>query len=681
MSRYLGFFVLLLGLFPSKNIHAQSILLPDPQTILHSGENIYFKTAMVRFDGTEETEDGYVIAELERILVDRGLNSSAQNNGGSTLEIVLKRTGGVDPLPRVDEKSGPHSRQYYTVKIEEGTVKITSPSSAGLFYGVQTLRQLISKDIDGLYVPNTKVEDWPQMVYRGFMMDMTHMQFPTIAEIKRQLDFLAQWKVNQYYFYSEANIELDGYPLLMPNARYTKEQIREIIAYAKERFIDVVPNLNLYGHLHDFFKHEHYADLSATPYGWEFKTDHPKVEGIVNDWIEQFSDLFTSPFFHIGYDETYVLKWEAQRIGMPADELYLKMLNRTIKEVERKGKKSLFYADMLQHYPEGISKVEGSPIVVAWHYRPPKEKRYDREIQPFSDCNLSVFLQSATLNYRWLYPDMKLTFENNALLIDAAQRYKAKGFILSGWTDNWNVLMRLSRPDIVHAAMVSWKSSSLSLEDFIESYCNVMYPNSQGNIAVAHLNLIAATRTTAELYGFTSDHLWADPFSKQALSTYRTKKGEIKKVRLLVEEAQVKIRQELSYGRDTATLSAMLTSAKLLDMLVTKHLFAGRMYDLYEENKQSRDKQKFGVLMIDAVNFYSSMAVDMQDLIVESKEMFRKAWLNEYTDYRLGIPMARFDRELQNWLSLQKKLQRLNRSYDANEAFPPMKEYLNLDWD
>src|SRR5690606_4784924 len=149
----------------------------------------------------------------------------------------------------------------------------------------------------------------------------------TIEEIKRQLDFLAMWKTNQYYFYSEVNIELDGYPLLIPNARFTKAEIRDIIAYAKERHIDVVPNLNLYGHLHDFFKYEHYADRAATPYGREFSTTHPRVDSIVTDWVEQISTLFESPFFHIGFDETWLIELEAKRVGEAVEDVYLKMLH------------------------------------------------------------------------------------------------------------------------------------------------------------------------------------------------------------------------------------------------------------------------------------------------------------------------------------------------------------------
>ena len=76
-------------------------------------------------------------------------------------------------------------------------------------------------------------------------------------------------KANQYYFYSEASIELDGYPLLNPGGRFSKQQVKRIVAYGRERHIDVIPFLELYGHLHDLLRVELYADLGAYPHAAE----------------------------------------------------------------------------------------------------------------------------------------------------------------------------------------------------------------------------------------------------------------------------------------------------------------------------------------------------------------------------------------------------------------------------
>src|SRR5207245_9991608 len=99
-------------------------------------------------------------------------------------------------------------------------------------------------------IPEVEIRDWPSLAYRGTMVDMSHGPLPKEDEIKRQLDFLARWKANQYYLYSEASIELEGYPLLNPGGRFSKDELRRIVRYARERHIDVVPILDLYSPLH-----------------------------------------------------------------------------------------------------------------------------------------------------------------------------------------------------------------------------------------------------------------------------------------------------------------------------------------------------------------------------------------------------------------------------------------------
>lgn len=677
------FFVLLVLGTICQQLLAQSVLLPQPQSIKYGNGKIYL-AGEIRFVSPVAKEDEYVIKSVKSVLNEYTAGPVKLVNAPLVKGIILERTGNTDALPGIDEKSGRAGREYYEIKAKDNLITLKSASSAGLFYAIQMLKQLISRDEKGMYVPEVTIEDWPTMPYRGFMMDMTHMQLPTMDEIKKQIDFLAQWKYNQYHFYSETNIELEGYPLLAPNARFSKQQIKEIIKYANERFIDVVPTINLYGHLHDLFKFEHYADLAATPYGREFKTDHPKIEAVINDWINQFTELFNSPFLNIGFDETYLIKYEAERQGIATDELYLGMLNRTIKRVEEKGKKVLFYADRLQLHQEGIAKVEGNPVVIAWHYylRPPFEKGYDEAIKPFYDHKLPVFVQSATLNWRWLYPDTDLSFENNQLLVGSARKFNSQGYVMSAWTDSWSALTRQARADIAYGAMISWQAAPLNKEDFFKQYCQVLYPDNVAELVKsAHLALAESARITRKIYGPTSDTIWEDPFSERALTIYSSHKEEIKKARLMTEKAQIYLREAMKSDVDSVTLFSMFVGAKLLDYMTAKHLFAGRIADVHKEHQQQRDEQKFRALMSETMSFFSSLSVDMHDMVVEAKGLFRKAWLNEYTDYRLEIAMARFDRELYHWLSVQKKLQRLPSSFKGNEALPPLQEFLSIDWD
>lgn len=120
-------------------------------------------------------------------------------------------------------------------------VDVQGRSSAALYYAAQTLRQLVEGIRVEATLPEVEIHDWSSLAYRGVMIDTSHGPLPTEAEIKRQIDFLARWNNNQYYLYSEASVELKGYPLLSPDAQFSQDEVRRIVAYARERHIDVVP--------------------------------------------------------------------------------------------------------------------------------------------------------------------------------------------------------------------------------------------------------------------------------------------------------------------------------------------------------------------------------------------------------------------------------------------------------
>ena len=217
-------------------------LLPQPQKISYGPGRLALQQLSISVSSPSSIEDGFAAEQLSSVLAARLGNRipvTAGSNSGRA--IVLRRTGAIDPLPVPGERPGPDSREAYSISVTPEGAEIRARSSAGLFYGAQTLGQLAEGSGAEAALPEVQVSDWPSLAYRGTMVDMSHGPLPTEEEVKRQLDFLAHWKNNQYYFYNEASIELDGYPLLNPRGRFTKEQIRRIVAYGRERHIDVVP--------------------------------------------------------------------------------------------------------------------------------------------------------------------------------------------------------------------------------------------------------------------------------------------------------------------------------------------------------------------------------------------------------------------------------------------------------
>lgn len=654
-------------------------ILPKPQKVVYGKAQLPLNGLTIAFASPPGTEDRFSALELQKILSKiTGATINIVDSKITGPSIIFERTENADPLPQPGEKTGPASREAYTIKVTAREVKISSPSSAGLFYAVQTLRQLIEGNGNEAFLPEVEIEDWPSLAYRGFMMDMSHTQLPKIEEIKQQIDFLSQWKGNQYYFYSEASIELDGYPLLMADARYTKAQVKEIIEYAKVRYVDVIPNMELYGHLHDLFRLEHYSDLAVVPHGGEFKPTDPRVKPILEDWVKQIAQLFPSSFFHIGFDETWLIEQEAKKLNKAPEELYLKMLRQTTDLVNQQGKHPLVWADMLQKYPTLIPKISKNTIAVPWHYFPMEEKEYDVALSPFAKANVNMMVQSAIINWNWLVPAFNISFKNTDLLIKAGKKYKAIGFINSGWTDDTQTIMRMGFSAIVYGIVAAWQSEPVDRKKFFYNYTHAQYPHALAEkVTQAYISLMTADSLIRKVFPSTDPAFWDDPFTVENLKLADTHKSDLHTSRLAAEDAQIYIREALKYKVDTTTLFALFVGAKMLDYLSLKYLYAAEINELWKQVNENPDKEKaMGTLYFEVTFKYHTRTSDMLDAIIDVKELFKKAWLNEYTPFRLGVALGKYDEEFQYWLRLQRKLENSRMNTKENEALPSLESIL-----
>ena len=237
----------------------------------------------------------------------------------------------------------PVNYEGYLLDVSIDIIQIKAKTPQGIFYGMQTLMQLLPAEIESPVsvemdwtIPCVSVRDEPRFKYRGQHLDVCR-HFFDVEYIKKQLDVLAMFKINKFHWHLTDDqgwrIESKKYPQLSPVASkriegegntygphfYTFEQIREIVAYARERFIDVIPEIELPGH--------GVAALAACPElsctGGPFEVRN--IWGVANDVycagndatiafltdiVEEVVPLFESEYFHIGGDECPKIRWE-----------------------------------------------------------------------------------------------------------------------------------------------------------------------------------------------------------------------------------------------------------------------------------------------------------------------------------------------------------------------------------
>jgi hexosaminidase len=677
---------LLLCMFVGNSAYAaHNPLLPRPQQMQYGTGTVRLTGMKIVFSSTPSAEDQFAASELSKYVEERtGVHLPIGRSGDSTAQgttIVLDRTGATDqPLALPGDLPGPHSKEAYDLVVSGHGVKIHADTSAGVFYGIQTLRQLIEGSGPESVLPQVEIHDWPSVELRGTMVDISHGPLPTEKEIERQINFLARWKENQYYLYTENSIELKGYPLLDPAGRLTQNEVRRIVAYGRQRHIDVIPNLDLYGHQHDLFRIEKYSELSDEPHGTEFDPRNPKVMPLLTDWVNQFADLFPSPFVSIGFDETFQIERATKASGAAAAPagLFVKQLTDVTRLFQNRGKHVMAYDDIMVKFPQIIPQLPPGLIAVAWYYTS-EDPTYKRWLGPLISNHIPHVVQPGIMSYDNIAPDYNTTFENIDTFLAAGRRSGALGLINSVWADDAQLLFRMSLPGMAYGAAAPWQSQPMDRASFFSDYAAVMYPSAVApDIASAISNLSQAEIDLQKVLGNeqTMFALWRDPFFPAYYKGLPAHQMDLHETRLHAEQAETSLFHAESLGADPATINSLMIGCELLDYAGEKFQTPVEMSELWSKLGPRRpDSEDWWNNWGSQITYQDhSRVVDLMDRITDLKPAYRAAWLQEYTPYRLGSALGRWDAEYQYWRGVQEKLQEFDDSSHAGDILPPLEK-------
>lgn len=660
-------------------------LLPRPQQIHYGAGTVPLAGMKIVFSSAPSAEDQFAASELSKYVEQRtGVQLPIGGSGNGTAQgvtILLDRTGATDQaLALPGDLPGPHSKEAYDLSISEHGVRIHAESSAGIFHGIQTLRQLIEGSGPDAALPPVEIHDWPSVELRGTMVDISHGPLPTEKEIERQIDFLARWKENQYYLYTEDSIELKGYPLLVPDGRLTQVEVRQIVAYGRQRHIDVIPNLDLYGHQHDLFRIEKYSELSDEPHGTEFEPRNPKVMPLLTEWVNQFANLFPSPFVSIGFDETFQIERATKASGAAAAPagLFVKQLTDVTRLFQSRGKHVMAYDDIIVKFPQIIPQLPPGLIAVAWYYTS-EDPTYKRWLGPLIANHIPHVVQPGVMSYDNIAPDYNTTFENIDTFLAAGRRSGALGLINSVWADDAQLLFRMSLPGIAYGAAAPWQSTPMDRVNFFSNYATVMYPSAIApDIASALSNMSQAETGLQKALGNeqTMFALWRDPFFPAYYKGLPAHQMDLHETRLHAEEAETSLSQAESLGADPATINSLMIGSELLDYAGQKFQTPVEMSELWSKLGPRRpDSEGWWNNWGSQITYQDhSRVVDLMDRITDLRPAYRAAWLQEYTPYRLGSALGRWDAEYQYWRGVQQKLQEFDDSSHAGDILPPLEK-------
>jgi N-acetyl-beta-hexosaminidase len=283
------------------------------------------------------------------------------------------------------------SPESYTLSVTPQQILIRATSGAGLFYGMQTLLQLAQPSGAGSYsIASVEIEDTPRFAYRGLMLDVSR-HFSTKEFIKKQIDALAYYKINRLHLHlTDAagwRLEIKKYPLLTEFAAwrtdptwkqwwnggrkyvrfdapgayggyYTQNDIREILEYARQHYITVIPEIEMPSHSEEVLAAYPQLSCSGEPYkNSDFCVGNEETFTFLENVLTEVMELFPSEYIHIGGDEAGKSAWKTcpkcqKRMKdehlANVDELQSYLIHRIEKFLNNHGRHLLGWDEILQ---------------------------------------------------------------------------------------------------------------------------------------------------------------------------------------------------------------------------------------------------------------------------------------------------------------------------------------------
>lgn len=366
------------------------------------------------------------------------------------------------------------NKDAYRLHIDSTQISITANSMAGIFYGKQTLQQLITYSRSTQKaIPCLDIYDYPDFEKRGYMLDISRNKVPKMNTLFKIIDLLAQWKINEFQLYTEHTFAYKNHKEVWEGCSpMTPDEIRILDAYCKSKYIDLVPNQNSFGHMENWLRHDKYLPLAECPddcktiWGTRKRNSlDPTNPGSLQLMDELYTELlpnFSSQYLNIGCDETVELgcgktKEVCKEKGKGVVYLeYLKKLNQLANE---KGVKAQFWGDIILNHPDLIDEIPSNMTAMVWGYE--ANYAFNENLPKFKDAGLDYYVCPGTSTWRSLIGRNKNAFENLKNAAINGKKYHAKGFLNTNWGDygHWQPLS-VCYPAMLVGAAYSWNAEA-----------------------------------------------------------------------------------------------------------------------------------------------------------------------------------------------------------------------------
>lgn len=433
-------------------------LLPPPQHLsLEAGTFEVRRRGTIHLGGKEPAGLWFTASQLQSRLVEVSCQPWPIRAGIEMAAVSLL----VDPAL-------PGGAEAYRLDTSPEVIEIRGGGPAGVFYGCQTLAQLLRQY--GTWLPCLRIEDAPDFPVRGFLLDISRDRVPTMATLLALIDRLAEWKINHVQLYTEHTFAYAGHEVVWQHASpLTGAEILQLDAYCRERFIDLVPNQASFGHMERWLKHPPYRLLAESPNGWTFLDNfmpdpftlnplHPGSLELVAGLYRDLLPHFRSQLFNVNGDETFDLGQGASQTAIQERgkaAVYFEFLAKLHHLVQQADRQMLYWADFYWEHPLTLGSHPPGAIALEWGYE--ADHDFENHTGRLAAAGVPYYVCPGTSAWNSLLGRTQNTMTNILSAAESGRRNGAIGLLTTDWGDNGSLAyLPISYLGMAYGAAAAW---------------------------------------------------------------------------------------------------------------------------------------------------------------------------------------------------------------------------------
>ena len=358
------------------------------------------------------------------------------------------------------------NEQAYEIDVTESKINCYASSEVGFFYAVKTLKQIFTSKMECVFI-----YDEPDLKVRGFMYDISRNKVPKVETIKYILDLMSDVKMNHFELYVEGfSFEYKSFAQYLEDESYiTVEEYKEIEAYANQKYIDLVPNQNGFGHMAEWLKQDDLKDLAEAPDGiflWgshrapsTLDPSNPRSLELIKQMYRDMLPHSNSKYFNMNFDEPFELGKDKSKERCAKEGLghvYMEYTKKAYDEIKKYHKIPLIWGDVLIHHDDVLDQIPKDMIFIDWGYD--SQYPFDKHLLTLKNANIAFMAAPGTSSWCSFLGRTHDAIETVNQACIYTKIYGGEGILMTDWGDFGHLqYLPISFAPLIYSGLMSYR--------------------------------------------------------------------------------------------------------------------------------------------------------------------------------------------------------------------------------